>query len=74
MKLKGVFKRDRQLFRLFRLLWVRGQVGDGKGYSKALSFALCPKLFTWKRGENSWILYIFGVRIHSQKSKGGIHV
>jgi hypothetical protein len=62
---------DDWLFRLFRVIWDVGNVGDGKGYSNSFSFALGPSLFRWKREHNGWILTILGVRLHRIWSWGG---
>lgn len=73
MRLKTVFRRDGSLFRLLRVTWVRGTVGDGQGYSAKLSFGLRPVLFRWRRELFGWIVIICGLRIHYDRSYGGIH-
>ena len=58
-------------FRLFRIMWETGTGGDGHGYSNMVSVAVHPKLFTWTRCGGSWMVVIFGVRIHRKRSFGG---
>lgn len=76
MKLKLVMRLDRRerKLRLFRLLWQRGTVGDGDGYSAKLSFALVPKLFEYRLELFGWRTTLFGVHVHHRKSYGGIFV
>lgn len=70
LRLKRVFRYDdsQKHVRLFRLMWERGTVGDGKGYSAKLAVGLLPKLFYYDDGR----LTIFGLRIHYARSYGGI--
>lgn len=75
MRFKRVMMYDgiQGLFRLFRVMWERGAVGDGVGYSAKLSVALMPKLFGWAReGRGSWFLTLFGIRLHYDRSYAGI--
>lgn len=66
---------DRQrLFRVARAVWQRGVVGDGEGYSASVSLALRPALFLWHRETFGWFLVVAGVRLHYQRSYGGIQV
>lgn len=74
MKLKRVFRRDGALIRLFRLMWTKGRVGDGNGYSCKLTLGLYPCPFSWRSSGDEWFLYLGGLRIHFQRSWGGIHV
>lgn len=75
MKLKRVFRYDptARLYRLFRATWIRGTVGDGKGYSCKFSAALRLRLFQFHRELDGWLLTLLGVRIHFERSYGGIH-
>ena len=57
--------------RLFRLMWERGTVGDGKGYSAKLAFSLVPRLAGWKRELDGWRATIAGLSIHYRRSYGG---
>jgi len=78
MKFKKVCTRDGGLIRLFRVMWIRGTVGDGKGYSCSFSVGLFPKVFRWEHGStvlaDEWRLWFCGLRLHFQRSFGGIHV
>jgi len=76
MKVKPVFRMAGTdwLFRLFRVTWTRGTVGDGTGYSCKLSLGLYPRIAGFIRGWNEWRLYVLGLRIHFQRDFGGIHV
>lgn len=66
---------NERLFRLGRLVWNTGNVGDGKGYSTKLSFALTPKLFRWYREPSHvWTLVVLGVRVQRSTSYGGRYV
>lgn len=70
LRLKRVFRYDgsQKLVRLFRVMWERGTVGDGKGYSAKLAIGLRPSLFHYDDGR----LTIFGLRVHYARSYGGI--
>lgn len=72
LRVKGVFRFDeiQRHLRLFRVMWERGVVGDGHGYSAKLAVGFRPKLFHWDDGR----LTIFGLRIHYCRSYGGTFV
>jgi len=74
MKIKKVMSCDasRLLYRIGRIVWQKGCVGDGKGFSAKISLALTPLFFKKKFSFNERELCIFGVRIHYVKSYGGI--
>lgn len=63
-----------RLLRVGRVMWERGIVGDGDGYSVKLSVGLRPALFRWKRGSTGWLLTVLGLRVHYDRSYGGTHV
>lgn len=75
LRFKRVFKRDniQGFFRLFRILWERGTVGDGEGYSAKFSVALSPVLFSFieRDAVTDWRMTILGVRLHYCRSYGG---
>lgn len=71
MKLKVVLTRQGWRIRLCRLLWSRGKPGAG-GYSAAFSLGLSPRLFRWQPECYGWIACLFGVRVHYQRSYGGV--
>lgn len=76
MKFKWVGRLDARLkmLRLFRVMWTRGKVGmPGGGYSAKFSVALRPSLLSFHREFDEWLLTILGVRLHFQKSHGGLH-
>ncbi len=59
-------------YRLFRVMWEVGTVGDGQGYSNMISVSLRPKLFLFERpSPGSWLLVVCGTRIHRKRSYGG---
>jgi len=66
---------DSRLLRLGRLVYHRGtpggEAGTPGGYSAKISLALTPVLFRWRSEYFGWILIVFGVRVHHQKSFGG---
>lgn len=66
--------RRERLFRVARAVWQRGVVGDGRGYSSSVSLALRPALFSWRKEWDGWLLTVAGVRLHYQRSYGGIQV
>lgn len=72
MKLKSVFRFDPgwPKFRLFRLMWERGEVGAG-GYSRKLAVALRPRLLSVERSWDGWRVVLMGVELHSRTSWGG---
>jgi hypothetical protein len=74
LRVKMVFRRDeiQGHYRLFRIMWERGIVGDGRGHSNMVSVALQPKLLGWSRGDASWMIVFWGVRVHRKRSFGGI--
>lgn len=75
MKIKTVFRNDpeQRIFRLFRITWNRGVVGDGKGHSNAMSFDLCPSFFRFARDwTGGWSVRLLFVRVHRKISYGGI--
>jgi hypothetical protein len=77
MKVKPVFRYQPTIkkFRILRFVWERGVVGDGKGFSAKLSFAVRPKIYEWWIGElDEWRLILLGVEIHFYKSYGGVFV
>jgi hypothetical protein len=61
-----------KLFRVARVVWQRGRVGDGTGYSSKLSLALRPRLFERRRAHDGWLCTVAGIRVHYQRSYGGI--
>lgn len=74
LRFKRVLRVDRRarMIRLFRVLWQTGVVGDGRGYSAKLSFAIQAKLFQFERSFGEWLLVFCGLRIHRVRSYGGI--
>jgi hypothetical protein len=74
MKIKSVLTYDSSCkrLRLFRCLWQYGIVGDGEGFSVALSCALTPQMFCLERAWSSIAVSLFGIRLHYQRSYGGI--
>jgi hypothetical protein len=68
------YDRRNRLLRLARVVWQRGIAGDGTGYSSKLSLALRPAAFAWRREWDGWLLTVAGVRLHYQRSYGGIQV
>lgn len=68
----GTWSREEKMLRIARLVWANGEPGvPGGGYTAALSLALRPTLFRWRREYGGWILTLFGVRVHYQRSYGG---
>ena len=76
IRFRGVMRLDRtsRMLRLARLLWQRGAIGDGRGYSSSLSLALRPKVFERRRERDGWLLTLACIRLHYQRSWGGIQV
>lgn len=76
MRLKPVFRYDTRIqkFRIARVVWQFGRVGDGHGYSAKISIALTPRLFRWSRQFDGWRLTVLGVDLHHQRAYGGIIV
>ncbi|RWQ12339.1 hypothetical protein [Mesorhizobium sp.] len=70
MRIKSVLRIDeiQRHFRLFRLMWERGEPGKG-GYSNKLAVALWPKLFTLQRETpGSLLIGVLGLRVHYSRS------
>ena len=57
--------------RLFRVMWERGTVGDGKGYSAKLAASLVLKLAEWQRYSDGWRATVVGLSLHYRRSYGG---
>lgn len=76
MKFKWVGRIDstQKILRLFRLMWTRGTVGNGYGYSSKFTLAMSRKPFGFHREFREVFLTIFWLRFHLQRSYGGIHV
>lgn len=75
LRIKKVMRLDtiQRHFRLFRIMWERGKVGDGNGYSVKLSFALEPRIFRWERQvRTDRLVTLLWVRVHYARSYGGI--
>lgn len=73
MRIKPVMRLDTSWpkFRLARLMWERGTVGDGIGYSAKLAVALRPRLFQVKRSYDGWRVVVLGLELHMARSWGG---
>jgi hypothetical protein len=76
MKFKWVGRVDstQKILRMFRLMWTRGTVGDGHGYSSKLTMALDWKPFGFHREWCEVFVTLFWLRFHVQRSYGGTHV
>ena len=76
MKIKPVFCWDsyQRKYRIGRVMWQRGRVGDGVGYSVKLSLAVGPRLLRFGRDCQGWTLALLGLIVHYEKSFGGRHV
>lgn len=74
LRCKWVFRIDtiQRHFRLWRIMYERGQVGDGKGYSVKVTIALArawwarERLATYDR-----MVIVLGLRLHYSRSYGG---
>jgi hypothetical protein len=73
LRVKRVMRYDKsqRKLRLFRLLWSRGSVGDGVGYSAKLAVSLVRKWAGWKRDTFGWRLTVLGVQLHHRRAYGG---
>lgn len=72
MKIKPVFRSDGKILRLVRIIWERGGVGDGKGYSAHLSLALHKRLWNASReGIHRIEVTILGLRVSYNRAYGG---
>lgn len=75
LRFKRVMRFDeiQKHLRLFRIMWERGVVGDGNGYSVKLAIGLRPRLFEFIREQKTDVLVtIAGLRVHYSRSYGGI--
>lgn len=76
LRFKPVMRWDRRerVYRLFRIMWVHGRVGDGNGgYSAKLSAALTPRVVGFRRGSMhrpDWTVIVLGLRFHYQRAYG----
>lgn len=57
--------------RLFRIVWERGVVGDGDGYSAMLSFSFVPRLYANVPVLFGFDVTVLGVRMHHKRAYGG---
>lgn len=73
MQIKWVMRADPMMpiFRICRVMWNKGIVGDGNGYSAKLTVGIRPKIFQWNKGSYEWALTLLCVRIHHRRSYGG---
>jgi hypothetical protein len=75
MKLKPVFRYDphQHKLRLFRLLWTRGLVGDGKGgHSAKLAISFVAHAFGFQYDKHfGWRITVMGLQVHHLRSYGG---
>lgn len=71
LKLFCTWSPEERVLRLGRLVWDRGRIGDGKGYSAKVSLALAPRLLSWSREYWGLVVTFLGVRLHYQRSYGG---
>lgn len=73
LKIKPVLRYDptQHKLRLFRLLWQRGKVGDGQGYSAKLSVSFVAHAFGWTREYAGWRLTVMGLQLHHLRAYGG---
>lgn len=71
LRVKRVMRFDeiQRHFRLLRIMWERGTLGGGYGYSVKLAFGLWPRLLGYDRTFS--ILTVLGLRIHYSRSYGG---
>jgi len=60
-----------RLFRLGRVSWDRGTVGNRMSYSSIFSLAFTPRLFQWQDEVDGWILTVLCLRFHRRWSWGG---
>lgn len=76
MRIKWVMRVDtiQRFFRVCRVMWERGVVGDGEGYSAKFSVAISPHVFSPIRrdAKHDWRVTILGVRLHYARSYGGV--
>lgn len=74
MRVRPLFIHDpeQHKVRLVRVIWDVGTVGDGRGYSRKMTFALRRKLFAWNTfAREDWRIVILGFEVHSMTSWGG---
>lgn len=62
-----------RIVRLWRLTWWKGTPGYDGGHSTKFTLALSAKPFGFSRGWREWILTVFCLRLHWQRSYGGAH-
>ncbi|WP_424140942.1 hypothetical protein [Roseomonas chloroacetimidivorans] len=68
----GRYDASNRLLRVGRLMWERGVVGDGNGYSAKLSFGLSWRLLPLVRRErDGWLVRVLGLRLHYRRAYGG---
>lgn len=60
-----------KLLRLGRLVWARGKMMHG-GWTAKLSLALTPRIVQFRRDWSEWQVTLLGVRLHYQRSYGGV--
>ena len=74
LRLRTVFTYSpaEQKTRLFRLIWERGNVGDGNGYSAKLSFSVRPRLWECTLPRKcDWDITVCGLRVYYTRAYGG---
>ena len=71
MTVKFVGRKAPRIYRLARVMWCKGKVGDGRGYSAKLSFAFVPRIFSVQRAWHEFECTMFCLRVHYKRSYGG---
>lgn len=76
MRFKSImrFEPFQRKFRLFRVMWERGMVGDGVGYSAKVVLSLVPAIASYSINSSELRVTLFGLSLHYRRSYGGIFV
>lgn len=79
MGFKKVMRWDdgNRIFRIARFTWTKGarqDIGKGEAYSAKLSLGISLKPFECKSCCDGFTICLLGLRVHFQKSFGGIYV
>jgi len=74
MRFKSVMRYapSERKFRFARIMWERGTVGDGQGYSAKLSLFAQPTLATFERDSEGWRVILLGIGASLRRSWGGV--
>ena len=59
-------------FKVFQFAYEVGTVGDGRGHSNCITFAVRPKLLWFEKSYCRFMLCVLGFEVNHERAYGGI--